>query len=342
MIKIIALFGSALFVLALAMFVYAPAARAHADISECTPPMSGTVETAPDKVVCKASQGMKAEGSSLQVFDASGVQVDRKDSAVDLNDPDRLTISVSLDTAMMKDGTYTVKWTTVSADDGDEANGEFKFTIGHEMQMNETPSATGTENPNVTHPNDDPSVGVALVNGKQVTLKIIAPTDDAALPVGDVKVEATVEGLTLGQDGFHLHFYLDDKLQAMGSGAQTIFTMNPEAGTHEIMVALADHDHGDLNNAHVHVTVGAAQAQTATAIVATAVATPTAISPIPAATPTSMAMETITPTVAPTATTTPTLPSTGAAENSVLIALAALFGAAALVVGLFAFTRARR
>lgn len=107
----------------------APVALAHAEIKECTPPIGGAVTTAPDRLTCTASQGMDAKGSSLQVFNASGAQVDKGDSQVDLNDPDRTKISVSLDTSKMTDGVYTVKWTTVSADDGDDEDGEFKFTV---------------------------------------------------------------------------------------------------------------------------------------------------------------------------------------------------------------------
>jgi methionine-rich copper-binding protein CopC len=36
---------------------------------------------------------------------------------------------VSLDASKMRDGVYTVKWKTLSADDGDEARGEFKLTV---------------------------------------------------------------------------------------------------------------------------------------------------------------------------------------------------------------------
>lgn len=137
--KIIAFISSALFIVALASVVLA-----HAEIESCVPAIDGTVETAPVKVICKASEGIKPEGSLLKVLDANGAQVDKGDSAVDLNDADRTTISVSLDTAKMKDGVYTVKWTTVSADDGDEESGEFKFTVQGAAQVTATalPQAT--------------------------------------------------------------------------------------------------------------------------------------------------------------------------------------------------------
>ncbi|HZQ05820.1 MAG TPA: protease inhibitor I42 family protein [Anaerolineae bacterium] len=105
-------------------------AFAHAEIDTCTPAINGTVATAPDKLTCTTTEALDPKGSSLSVFDAAGTSVDKGDSAVDLNDADRKTISVSLDTSKMKDGVYTVKWKTLSADDGDDADGSFTFTMG--------------------------------------------------------------------------------------------------------------------------------------------------------------------------------------------------------------------
>jgi methionine-rich copper-binding protein CopC len=67
---------------------------------------------------------MDPKQSLLRVFDAGAAQVDRGDSRVYLG-----SISVSLDPAKMRDGVYTVKWNTLSADDGDAADGAFQFTL---------------------------------------------------------------------------------------------------------------------------------------------------------------------------------------------------------------------
>lgn len=277
--RIVALAASAVLMIALASVAFA-----HAEIKSCVPEIDGTVETAPTEVVCTSSQGMDATGSSLQVFDADGMQVDKGDSHVDLNDPDRTKISVSLDTSKMSDGVYTVKWTTVSADDGDTANGAFKFTVGHAMHMDmaatpqaaatgQAPSAAPTEAAatpaaaaavEVTHPNNDPSVGVMTIDGKTVTLKLVSPTNHATLPAGDTTVTAEVDGVTLGENGAHVHFFVDGNLMLMGAGAQTSATLALEPGEHELMITLSDSAHDDLGNAKVHVTVQAATAPAAT------------------------------------------------------------------------------
>jgi methionine-rich copper-binding protein CopC len=71
---------------------------------------------------------MDGKRSSLRVFDSAGVRVDKSDSQVHAGDG--RTISVSLDAAKMRNGIYKIKWKTLSADDGDEAGGEFKLTVG--------------------------------------------------------------------------------------------------------------------------------------------------------------------------------------------------------------------
>lgn len=316
--KIIALLGAMLVLLAL------PAATmAHAEMKSCTPAINGTVETAPDKVVCTASESMDPKGSSLAVFDAMGMQVDKKDSAVDLNDPDRVTISVSLDTAMMKDGEYTVKWTTLSAADGDEAKGEFKFTVGHEMHMHETPAAAETDT--TTHPNGDHSIGVATIDGKEITLKILAPKDDATVPVGMVKIQTSLDGATLGENGSHLHFYVDDNLALMGQAGQTSADVEiKEPGEHEIKVTYSDGEHMDLISVHVHVMVESAAAQATAA--PTAMAEPTQ-APEPTAAPTPEAA---------------TLPTSGSDNNFWFYMFLAGIGAGILGAGVYAAVRARR
>lgn len=320
--KLTAFAISALLFVALG-FVALPLAQAHAELKECTPAIDGTVATAPEKLTCETSQAMKAEGSSLQVFDANGVQVDKGDSAVDLNDPERTIISVSLDTAKMKDGVYTVKWTTVSADDSDQATGEFHFTVGHAMEMHgtETPAA---ETSAVTHPNNDPSIGVITIDGKPVTLKIVSPANDATVPAGDLEIQAAVDGVQLGED-YHLHFYLGDKLLGMAEGAETSFTAKLEPGAYEVKVTLGDSNHQDINDASVKITVAAAEAAQAQAT-----ATPAATEAAPAATP------------APTETAPSTLPATGGEVGFGFYASLAALGLVIFGAGAFVFARNKK
>jgi methionine-rich copper-binding protein CopC len=69
---------------------------------------------------------MKA--STLQVMDDAGTQVDLGDGHVDLDDPDRKVMLVSLPD--LQQGVYTVHWTAQSAEDGHTAAGHFTFGVG--------------------------------------------------------------------------------------------------------------------------------------------------------------------------------------------------------------------
>jgi copper transport protein len=104
-------------------------AYAHAELESCEPPIDGKLSSAPLRIVCNATESMDVKGSSLQVFDSSGTQVDKGDSRVELNGRNRRTIVVSLDLSRVKGGVYIVRWKTLSAEDGDVANGEFHLTV---------------------------------------------------------------------------------------------------------------------------------------------------------------------------------------------------------------------
>ena len=72
-------------------------------------------------------------------MDASGNRVDGGDSRVDLADPDRKLMRVSL--PALPDGVYTVNWRTLSATDGGEATGSIRFGVGAATVLR---AATGT------------------------------------------------------------------------------------------------------------------------------------------------------------------------------------------------------
>lgn len=164
--------GAVLLLFMFAAFAYAPKAEAHAEPESCTPPIDGTVETAPDKLVCTTTQALDPNESKLEVYNASGVQVDKGDSQVDLNDPDRTKISVSLDTTKMRDGVYTVKWETYSVDDNEDASGEFKFTVGSPSVAQ--PTAAATPSPQAEEHEDDAAAHYCTENGGTVTTRFPA------------------------------------------------------------------------------------------------------------------------------------------------------------------------
>ncbi len=129
------------------IFISASRALAHADYVSSEPPANGTVTSAPERVVIVFSQELKPEGNTIRVTDARGNQVDRGDTALDRNDPNRKTLIVSLNPGL-SDGVYTVNWKNASTD-GHSETGRFRFTIntGATPAAAPLPATSGEEAP---------------------------------------------------------------------------------------------------------------------------------------------------------------------------------------------------
>ena len=208
---------------------------AHAKLDKCSPAPDSGVAQAPSQVKCTFTEEIDTKLSTLSVFDASNVQVDKKDAKVDLNDPDRKTLVVSLDTGLIKNGVYTVKYHVVTPDDNGVTDGSFKFTVGQVIAAPPTPTS-------------------APFNGK---ISIVSPKEGATIPAGQVTVQVAVEGVKLGPD-YHWHLSVDGKEVAMVEDGKDSATTSLTAGNHEIGASLADAGHDDLVHTSVHVTVAGA------------------------------------------------------------------------------------
>ena len=82
----------------------------------------------PNEVRLTFEEEVAEEGSSLQVFDNGGKQVDLGGGGVDLNDPQHAALLVGL--PELAEGVYLVKW-QVTLDDGDISQGEYYFGVGN-------------------------------------------------------------------------------------------------------------------------------------------------------------------------------------------------------------------
>lgn len=101
---------------------------AHADYDRSVPAADEVVLRAPQQVQVWFTQELfRREGqNSLEVYGPDEQRVDLDDFAIDDDDRKLMTVSLPPDLA---NGIYTVRWRSLSADDGDEADGEFQFTI---------------------------------------------------------------------------------------------------------------------------------------------------------------------------------------------------------------------
>lgn len=128
---------------------------AHAEVVRSTPEAGSTVDAPPAHVTAVFSQQVAPDDSTLTVEDASGARVDGDDSAVDSGDAEGKTMTVSLKAGLAA-GTYTVRWNTLSAEDGETAEGRFTFTIrdsaggGQAASPQASPQASASARPSAS------------------------------------------------------------------------------------------------------------------------------------------------------------------------------------------------
>lgn len=109
----------------LSVIATAVRAEAHAFLIRAEPRVGSKVNNAPTEVRVWFSETVQASASSIKIFDASGNQVDKKDTHSDR--ADRTVLCVSLLPALTP-GTYKVVWRVTSADTH-VTSGDFHFQM---------------------------------------------------------------------------------------------------------------------------------------------------------------------------------------------------------------------
>ena len=141
----------------LTVFLYSlsTSVLAHADYDDAVPAAGEVVSQTPQQVQIWFTQELfRREGqNSLEVYGPDDQRVDQDDAAIDDDNRKLMTVSLLSD---LPNGVYTVRWRTLSADDGDDAEGEFQFTIQAD-EPEATPAATSTAAPTATAVPDQPS-----------------------------------------------------------------------------------------------------------------------------------------------------------------------------------------
>lgn len=113
-------------IVSLFLIVVAGTARveAHAFLKDAKPGVGSTVQTSPNEVRIRFTENIEPAFSSIQVFDASEKEVDKRD--VHLDRSDRALLHVSL--PRLAAGIYKVVWRVVSVDTH-VTNGSFTFRV---------------------------------------------------------------------------------------------------------------------------------------------------------------------------------------------------------------------
>jgi len=112
-----------IFVFVLVLLVAAQL-EAHAFLKNAKPGVGSTVQTAPSEVLIRFTENIEPAVSSVQVFDASGKEVDKRDLHLDRSDHALLHVSLP----SLGAGTYKVVWRVVSVDTH-VTNGNFTFRV---------------------------------------------------------------------------------------------------------------------------------------------------------------------------------------------------------------------
>jgi methionine-rich copper-binding protein CopC len=122
-------------------------ALGHAELVLASPPPGGVVTALPPAMTLTFSEEVRTGGASVQVIGPNGDRVDAGDAAVDLTDPERATVRVSLFAGGA--GQYAVHWETISSIDGDSASGDYTFTVRAEAASSPDPSVATPESTTV-------------------------------------------------------------------------------------------------------------------------------------------------------------------------------------------------
>jgi methionine-rich copper-binding protein CopC len=146
-------------------------ALAHAELESSSPPAKGTVTSLPSSLTLVFSEEVKPGSVSVTVTGEDGQRVDDGGAAVDLNDPERTRVNVTLFAG--GDGIYTVQWQTISNIDGDQAEGSYTFTVAADPVAAGSP-VTGTPG-NIGSP---PAAAIAPTEADLVNGNPLGTTED--------------------------------------------------------------------------------------------------------------------------------------------------------------------
>jgi hypothetical protein len=100
-------------------------ARAHAFLDYSEPAVGATVSAPPAQVkICFTEKLHHDVKTTIQVFDATGREVDRKDAQIDSKNESEMAVSLG----KLPPGTYKVVWSAIAIDTH-HTHGTFEFTV---------------------------------------------------------------------------------------------------------------------------------------------------------------------------------------------------------------------
>ena len=112
------------FILLACFVLMSPTAWAHVAFDHADPKVGSKIAQSPTEVTIWFSDDVDPSLCSIEIFDASGKQVDKKDAHVDAKDKTAVVVSLPALAA----GTYKVVWRAACVDKH-KVKGNFKFEV---------------------------------------------------------------------------------------------------------------------------------------------------------------------------------------------------------------------
>ena len=157
-------------------------AGAHPTFVTSDPPADSVIPETPEVVRVTFDKELDSELSSVELVNATGSTI--ADGGVDLNDPDRASLTIDLPDDVPP-GEYTVRWVVVEAEEPDqhEVEGEYAFSIDPTAPPTSSPTVAivnppGTIEPvaDVANADDDDDGGIGrgtlIVGGVSILVAI--------------------------------------------------------------------------------------------------------------------------------------------------------------------------
>jgi methionine-rich copper-binding protein CopC len=165
----------------LAGLVIIPAtALAHAELATVTPADASTVTGAPSEVVMTFTETLDPAKSSIKLVDVGGSVV-VEGSTVDSSDAKVMRLPIP---AGLVAGTYTARWISASAQDGDLDHGTTTFTVAAAPSPSPSPSATPASSASATAaPSIAPASTGPSPSASSAPASPAASTGDAVIPI---------------------------------------------------------------------------------------------------------------------------------------------------------------
>jgi LPXTG-motif cell wall-anchored protein len=128
---------------------------AHAGLVSADPPAGGTLEPTPHTLTATFNEELTADGSSIVIESPAGIAV--SSGTVSADDARQMTANLPA----LPAGTYTVRWTAVSADDLAVERGTYTFSVGSPA-ASVTPSPTQPPAGGATGSSNDLLIAIGL------------------------------------------------------------------------------------------------------------------------------------------------------------------------------------